>query len=672
MSGRGRGRGRRVGGQTLAGTVAHDTASTASTASPSPAPEPSSRASSTAAGTPAPPAATEDAPNDAGTAASKATDKAGEAKPRSGSAAAAVRRLPSVGVGSTRAPSVGLSARTPSVGPHGSSSLRDRPVGGLLGSTSEFRPAAGAGSSAAGAAGAKAKFRPNMKRRDKVLDQSDDEDVKMEDNPRGKRPPRAPRPRQELEMTASGPMAQGPGGPPRAWGAQRIAPGSSGAAVMAASRAGTLNQMLDADSDASDLEVDDDPLDDGAGGGGIRFKAVDLNDIGLADGDEMSLPPMTLPRDPKVVRTKIRRLQARKTERLQKEARSKAKSEGASSASVKPEPGDDSLPGSTTATPAPADSKEGSLALFSVDEDKEAKDLQDLEQEEKKEIILSEAFDLAPEARGELYMFQFPRKFPNFVPAASTSKTEDDPALGDLSLSDVKPDPDAQPAPRRKAAPPPWGRFGTMQEKAARWSEHAGRIGELCVHQSGKVTLKLAGDLRYEVLPAAQPSFLQEIAVIDHPSKRPSAAANGAGSRSKSRPVSETESDSDDGSTSVSSASSLDAKPDGGSEDEAHKAKRERKQAREEKRKQKEEKKKQKPAQEIPPDSLVLLGQTSKKFIVVPDMQDLLDKVGKEERAEKEAERRAKLEKANRAAALAKKREGTAAPKREGTAAPRR
>ncbi len=205
-------------------------------------------------------------------------------------------------------------------------------------------------------------------------------------------------------------------------------------------------------------------------------------------------------------------------------ARSKAKSEGASSASVKPEPGDDSLPGSTTATPAPADSKEGSLALFSVDEDKEAKDLQDLEQEEKKEIILSEAFDLAvrlslsraeiqlaqvltrpldplrqPEARGELYMFQFPRKFPNFVPAASTSKTEDDPALGDLSLSDVKPDPDAQPAPRRKAAPPPWGRFGTMQEKAARWSEHAGRIGELCVHQSGKVTLKLAGDLRYEV-----------------------------------------------------------------------------------------------------------------------------------------------------------------------------
>lgn len=178
---------------------------------------------------------------------------------------------------------------------------------------------------------------------------------------RGKRPPRAPRPRQELEMTASGPMAQGPGGPrtcliylvpcfpasqflatdstsaclspwstsldannhaARAWGARPAAGGSSGAAVMAASRAGTLNQMLDADSDASDLEVDDDPLLD-EGSGALRFKAVDLNDIGtVTSPDDTTLPPLTLPRDPKVVRTKIRRLQARKTERLKKEGES--------------------------------------------------------------------------------------------------------------------------------------------------------------------------------------------------------------------------------------------------------------------------------------------------------------------------------------------------------------
>ncbi|GAA5987556.1 hypothetical protein JCM10908_002006 [Rhodotorula pacifica] len=649
MSGRGRGRGRRVAAQTLSGAA---DPTPANGASPSPAPErsaASSRASSAATSTPAP-GATDDAPNDTSNGAGGAAGRGD--KPRPGGSSSGIRRMPSVGVGSTRAPSVGLLARTPSIGPQGGSgTLRERPVGGLLGSTSEFRPSANAGA-AGGSGTGKAKFKPNMKRRDKVLEQSDDEDVKMEDGNgyRGKRPPRAPRPRQELEMTASGPMAQGPGGPPKAWGARPAPGGSSGAAVMAASRAGTLNQMLDADSDASDLEVDDDPLDETSGA--LRFKAVDLNDIGSAQADETTLPPLTLPRDPKVVRTKIRRLQARKTERLKKEARTKAKSEGAL-AGVKPEPGDDSLPTSTTATPAPIDSKEGSLALFSVDEEKEAKDLRDLEQEEKKEIILSEAFDLAPEARGELYMFQFPRKFPNFVP--SKGKTEDDTSMADLSLADnVKADPDAPP-PRRKAAPPPWGRFGTRQEKAARWSEHAGRIGELCVHQSGKVTLRLAGDLRYEVLPAAQPSFLQEIAVLDHPSRRPpAAAANG----SKSRHHSESEPESDDQSSNVS-LSDLDGSASDDDEEKKD-ARREKKQARQDKK----NKKKKKPAQEIPADSLVLLGQTSKKFIVVPDMQDLLDKVGQEERAEKEAERKAKLEKANRPAAIAKKREGTAAPRR--------
>lgn len=66
------------------------------------------------------------------------------------------------------------------------------------------------------------------------------------------------------------------------------------------------------------------------------------------------------------------------------------------------------MPNSATATPAPIDSKEGSLALFSVDEEKEAKDLRDLEQEEKKEIILSEAFDLAASRPGYLDPFFCP------------------------------------------------------------------------------------------------------------------------------------------------------------------------------------------------------------------------------------------------------------------------
>lgn len=168
-----------------------------------------------------------------------------------------------------------------------------------------------------------------------------------------------------------------------------------------------------------------------------------------------------------------------------------------------------------------------------------------------------------------------------------------------------------------------------------------------------------------QVLPAAQPSFLQEIAVLDHPSKRPATASGTNGSKSRhessdSAPEA-SDSDSDVSRSSISSLSDLDGKD---SADEEKKARREKKQARKDKKEAKKKKKKQKPAQEIPADSLVLLGQTSKKFIVVPDMQDLLDKVGQEERAEKEAERRAKLEKANRAAAIAKKREGTAAPRR--------
>ncbi|GEM08744.1 hypothetical protein Rt10032_c06g2761 [Rhodotorula toruloides] len=589
--GRGRGRGRRVGATTLSGATI-DT----NTASPSPQPAAAdssasaSRASSVSAasgasGTPAPfVEATEDAPEPSNTAASSS------AGPQRRSS---VKRVPSVGVVSTRAPSVGL-VRTPSIGLAGG---RDRPVGGLLGSTSEFRKDATAGPSA----GRSTKFKPNMRRKERVVE-DDEDDVKMEDgdsnwrNKRGPRPP--PRARQELQMTASGPMAQGPGGPPKTWSARPTA-GASGAAVMAASRAGTLNQMLDDDEDASDLEVDDDPYDEG---GGLRFKAVDLNDIGAAEkkeGDD-GMAPLTLPRDPKVLRTKIRRLQERKQERLKKEA-ARAKSE----AGVKAEPQDDSLPGSgtstpaTAATPAPLESKEGSLALLSVDEEKEAKDLKDLEEEEQKEIILSEAFDLAPETRGELYMFQFPRKFPEFVPSSSVLKSESDPS-GALSSLSIKPDPDA-PAPR-KVAPPPWGRFGTRTEKAARWTASAG------------ATL--------QVLPAAQPSFLQEIAVLDHPPK--TASTNGTCKPSKTRHRSSSASSSS--SSSSSSTSPTSSKP------------------------------KYKSSAAIPADSLVILGQTSKKFIVVPQIEDLLEKVGEQEKREREEERRIRIEKAKREGGV--KREG--------------
>jgi len=98
-------------------------------------------------------------------------------------------------------------------------------------------------------------------------------------------------------------------------------------------------------------------------------------------------------------------------------------------------------------------------------------------------------------------MFQFPRKFPVFTPesassAAATASTTA--GVGASSSSTVKPDPDA-PAALRKPAAPAWGRFGSRAEKASRWTEHEGRIGQLRVHESGKVTLRIKGDLRYEV-----------------------------------------------------------------------------------------------------------------------------------------------------------------------------
>ncbi|GAA6021641.1 hypothetical protein JCM10207_008094 [Rhodosporidiobolus poonsookiae] len=610
--GRGRGRGRRTAATTLSGQQV--------VATPSPAPESTAASrASTSDGTPTPAPQEHGQVDDAPSGDERAADsRAGSAAPAS-AAKPSIKRVASVGRASSRAPSVGLS-RTPSVGAGASGgAARDRPVGGLLGSTSEFR--AGGAAASAGAAG-KPRFKPNMRRTQRVVESDDDEDVKMEDaddyrKKRGPRPARAPR--QELEMTASGPMAQGPGGPPRAWGARPA--GASGAAVMAASRAGTLNRMLDDDSDASDLEVDGDGATEE---GGVRFKAVDLNDIGLEGGEE-GLPPMVLPRDPKVLRTKIKRLQERKQERLKKEAREKAKSEGI----VKTEPLD-TTPGGTpgpsstvasgsgsgSATPAPPnpfDSKEGSLAL--VDEDKEAKDLKDLEEEEKKEIILSEAFEVAPDARGELYMFQFPRKFPTFVPSSSlknSSATKPDPDDLPSSVSNgIKPDPDAPSSgvgqSRRKPAPPEWGRFGSRDEKAARWSDEAGRIGELCVHKSGKVTLRLNGDLRYEVLPAAQPSFLQEVAIIDHPAPKA-----GSSSTRRSKPSSSKKKkrrSSSSSSSGSSSSSDSDTAP-------------------------------------APSDALVIVGQTRKKFLVVPDVADLLDKVGLQEKEERDEERRVKLAKA--------------------------
>lgn len=192
-------------------------------------------------------------------------------------------------------------------------------------------------------------------------------------------------------------------------------------------------------------------------------------------------------------------------------------------------------------------------------------------------------------------MFQFPRQFPRFVvekktPSSSKVKQEDE--------VDRKPriiDSDA----------PEWGRAGSAAEKATRWQDMAGKIGKLRVHQSGRITMKIKGDLTFEVrsllitpfgvswcssrfislfhglnsdapfrlndaqvLPAAQPTFLQEIAII-----KPSDKIDG----------------------------------------------------------------------KVVPGSLTAMGQTNKKFMVVPTVEHLLARIKLEEEEDKRRREEAKL-----------------------------
>lgn len=181
-------------------------------------------------------------------------------------------------------------------------------------------------------------------------------------------------------------------------------------------------------------------------------------------------------------------------------------------------------------------------------------------------------------------MFQFPRKFPQLVDSAVASET------AEAIKKEAAEAPPGGAAPRGKT-PPDWGRFGPRANRSARWPTEQGQMGELCIHKSGKVSLRVNGDLQYEILPAAQPSFLQELAIIDHdPATEPVSAAVQADPN----------------------AEQPESKPSG---------------------------------------AMVMVGQTSKKFIVVPDAAHLLEKIGEQEHQEKEAEllakqlkRQAKLE----------------------------
>ncbi|KDE05379.1 hypothetical protein MVLG_04290 [Microbotryum lychnidis-dioicae p1A1 Lamole] len=401
-------------------------------------------------------------------------------------------RVPSTGAEASTSSSKRISSTTTSSTTR--ANPRVRPVGGLLGGQSEYVQ------DASRSVTPKLKFKPKNTRKNRpaVSDDEDDE-VKMEefDNSRSRGRGRgrgrgAMAPRRELEMTASGPMAQGPGGAPKAFGSKRTF-GAAGAGVMNASRDGT--QLSGRRNDATDDDDEDDVVEDeddgshndgGRQNGGMLPSSRELDSIGRED----EMAPLTLPRDPRVEKLAAER---RKERQLRK-----AKAEREAEMDVKAEPGDDSRASSiylSSATVTPGletDSKADSKTTLLEEEKEESKPINP------EDTNLRPFFDIKTGEPDQLHIMQFPRVFPKFVRADGTSPPENKDDKSDIQ-------------------PPEWGRAGTRKEKAARYSKEAGRIGEMRIHRNGKVTFKINNDLIYEVLPAAQPTFLQEIAMIDHP-----------------------------------------------------------------------------------------------------------------------------------------------------------
>lgn len=361
----------------------------------------------------------------------------------------------------------------------------------------------------------------------------------QEDDFKSKRPPRPRAPRVEMEMTATGPMAQGPGGireslsdslsmlrlpdgftldnTAKGFGA-RTFQGAAGAGVMNASREGRLRGQYEEqlyDPDASDYEGSD-----AGDGGGLRIMAQELDLIG--DEDEMA--PITLPRDPSLVKAAEERRKQRQDKRIKDEGEfaiplsaSRAYTHSCSTVKpfVKPDPDGDGASvtiSSAAGTPAlEVESKTVTSGIDSKEVTMEPEDSKDLKPD--LEVDLSADFNLdvcplalrkgllimlilhSPQygAREQLYMFQFPRRFPKFV---NESQLE-----AETAVKVENPDQAAAQGPRKKQ-PPEWGRYGPRANKAARWAGEEGQIGELVVRRSGKVELRVNNDLTYEVSSA--------------------------------------------------------------------------------------------------------------------------------------------------------------------------
>jgi len=123
-----------------------------------------------------------------------------------------------------------------------------------------------------------------------------------------------------------------------------------------------------------------------------------------------------------------------------------------------------------------------------------------------------------------LYFFQFPTPFPTFLPKAQPPAEM--PMNVDAPSSTPKKvtfAPDSKlPPPESSATSTRTSAIPENQPPPANESEIKvdGVIGQLEIHQSGAVRMRLGNDIVMDVTAATQPSFLQHAAYLDIPNKR--------------------------------------------------------------------------------------------------------------------------------------------------------
>ncbi|KAI0320859.1 RNA polymerase III RPC4-domain-containing protein [Amylostereum chailletii] len=317
------------------------------------------------------------------------------------------------------------------------------------------------------------------------------------DSPRGRgrgaAPPRPP----PVEMTASGPFAMGPAGAgssgwrsaPRAGAAPIVPLGPGGSSSLGTNLTKSAAPSLKKERVArdpqkdehadEDVEVYSDP-DEGV-------EIVDMQDVRAMDW----MAPESLRKE------KERDKKKKKVKREEDDVKPGVKAEIEAM-----DVGE--------GTPIP-DGGDVNLA--------NAVDLSESEDEEEMEDLIDDFAaasvepDDSPDLHHErLFIFQFPDPFPTFVPKDTSGDVKGKGKASETAPKRVSFTQDTKPAVNVA------GEGDADKETEEQFVD--GIIGQLEVHQSGAVKMRLANGILMEVAAATQPSFLQQAVHVDHTQKR--------------------------------------------------------------------------------------------------------------------------------------------------------